>query len=198
MIYKKLILLLTIGLTFFACQKRNNEQDFVVPSDNEINKIIQAVLIQDSLDESTPIQWELKNPKIAERGDSEIPPPPPMPGTIYIDDLLSRKIDGKFFITPSDTFFIKVQSLIHLDFKIDSVLIKNNFMTEDAQQDKFEKTGKINYYRFTKPLFSKDKKKAYIQLDIICRRLCGAGLEYFLIKRNNKWIIADTRQRWIS
>jgi hypothetical protein len=51
----------------------------------------------------------------------------------------------------------------------------------------FDKANKKNYYAFSVPLFSKDRKKAVIKIESLCPGLCGTGNLVAYIKKNGKW-----------
>lgn len=52
----------------------------------------------------------------------------------------------------------------------------------------FNTSNKKNWYSFSKPLFSKDRKKAVMMIRELCPGLCGTGKTVLFRKENNKWI----------
>lgn len=60
----------------------------------------------------------------------------------------------------------------------------------------FSKTNHNNWYCFSVPLFSVDKRKAVIMVRRLCPGLCGVGWQLLFIKKNNRWT-SSTGSQWI-
>lgn len=60
----------------------------------------------------------------------------------------------------------------------------------------FNPDNKKNWYCFSVPLFSKDRKKAIMMIRNLCPGLCGTGSTVVFTKENKKWSSVDGGQ-WI-
>lgn len=60
----------------------------------------------------------------------------------------------------------------------------------------FNLSNKSDWYSFSVPLFSKDKKKAVMMIRNLCSGLCGEGKTVLFIKKNGKWTSSYGMQ-WI-
>lgn len=61
-----------------------------------------------------------------------------------------------------------------------------------------EKENSYEYLHFSKPLFSRDKQTAYIEVDYFSGGYYGDGTAYILKKVSNKWIIVNSLPLWIT
>lgn len=194
------ILLIFIAL---AC-KNKPKKTFVLPSDYEINSIVEAVIYQDSLPvlkdkhyKSKLIKFlaiDLTNLRIFFPDTTLNYPPPPDIGNISMRDLIRIQANEKPFFQDSDSSFIIYQTR-HLK----SFLLKNQMFTRlNLTTTKSEKenwrTGHM-YFSSTIPVLSLDRKHAYVERDFHCTD-CGGGNAIYLNKINNKWIIVDRRTTW--
>ena len=193
---KKLVVILFLCILFSSCEKSKSQ---IV--NDEINNIVEAIINQDSLKiDDVLFCNELKKTTI------EIPVEtkdglqfPPIPGNIYISTLLNNKVKGKPFFTSKDSLFILSQNSDTKKIKIgNTILQKLNSTTFEKELMKKEKGIPYKFYEMSIPLFSKDKQKAYVQLDYRCGSLCGHGKAYYLKKVNNNWIIVEKWRNWIS
>lgn len=51
----------------------------------------------------------------------------------------------------------------------------------------------------TLPVFSKDNKIAYVELNHYCSGgLCGSGQAIYLKKLNGRWVVSFKRMTWMS
>lgn len=62
-----------------------------------------------------------------------------------------------------------------------------NFFWDNAQLG-FSPSNRAHWYRFSIPLFSKDRKKAVMKIEDLCPGFCGWGGTYVFRNENNKWI----------
>jgi len=60
----------------------------------------------------------------------------------------------------------------------------------------FDLTNNKNWYCFSIPLFSADKKKAVMMIRDLCQGLCGTGWTVLFRKEQNKWV-SQTGGQWI-
>ena len=205
--------LLSIFLIFslLAC-KNKSERTFVLPSDDEINSIIEAVIYQDSL----PVFKDYKHFNsgrtkpdtiaidlrkiILTFPTTGVPPPPTLNSTpISMLDLLSPEVSGKEFFNKSDSSYIIYQNKHLKSFVIaKSISSKLLVTTYSRELKKWETKYFIQYYDLSIPILSTDKKKAYVEITYNCSGLCGSGKAVYLEKINNKWIIISSEMTWIS
>ena len=180
---------------------------------NIINEIVSTVLLDDSLVNFTSgtksiyicdelLKLELMNFEIINKSKSGnvIQPPPPPPRTcISVADLLNLDINGNYFFTLEDTAFLKEQGIVSNSFKIDSLNLKDfKFYSKDELLFKSVNGTLLDFYEMTLPIFSKDKCKAYLELNHFCKGLCGGGVGLFLQKHNDKWIVIHRNSTWMS
>lgn len=203
---KKIILYTVIIFAFCNCQNKKEKTSVAAEQIKDINEIVEAIIIQDSLDvfskseDSTMFCSELRKLKIhiPEKIENGLIPPPP-PRGIYITTLLSEKIIGERF-SSKDSLFILEQNSNPEKLKIEkNLLSKLNSITIEKALIKRKKSEKLfTFYKMTIPIFSIDRQKAYVELDHHCSGLCGSGLAIYLKKINGKWQIIEKRQTWIS
>jgi len=60
----------------------------------------------------------------------------------------------------------------------------------------FDLKNNKNWYCFSIPLFSTDKKKAVMMIRDLCQGLCGTGWTVLFRKEHNKWI-SETGGQWV-
>lgn len=78
-------------------------------------------------------------------------------------------------------------------------MMKNvNLMSKENARNQMKDEGLFSYYIMTIPILSKDNQKAYVELNLYCGSLCGAGMSIYLQKLNGKWTIIHPRDTWIS
>lgn len=204
---KKIIFYLVIILfTFLNCQTKNDKKDYTSDETKNINKIISAIVVQDTLD----ILKRTKNAKMfceeLKRMVVEIPFKqkdgsilPPVSDNIYINTILNDKIKGEVFFSTKDSAYLMYQNLYPKKFKLDKLYTSEWNLTSFEKEMIKRKEGKeYDYYEMTIPIFSKDQTKAYIEIDYHCGSLCGYGRGMYLQKVNEKWIIVETFRTWIS
>ncbi|MGC4104700.1 hypothetical protein [Ferruginibacter sp.] len=66
----------------------------------------------------------------------------------------------------------------------------------DNSRLKFNTANNNNWYCFSIPLFSKDRKKAVMMIRDLCPGLCGTGSTLLFIKENGKWT-SETGDWWV-
>ena len=78
------------------------------------------------------------------------------------------------------------------------LLNKINHLKLSETLDEIKKGNHKNYFIFSIPIISKNKNKAYIELDYHCGGLCGSGRAYFLEKIEGRWKVISKWKTWIS
>lgn len=71
----------------------------------------------------------------------------------------------------------------------------SNFRWDNSRLG-FSPTNDKNWYCFSRPLFSKDRKKVVMMIRNLCPGLCGTGWTVVFTKQNNKWT-SQTGGQWI-
>lgn len=183
-----------------------NEKQISPQRVEDINLIVNAIIIQDSLeilksdDHSNFLSTELRKLPIdiPERQDNGLIPPP-APGRIYLSEILNDVINNEVFFSTKDSSNLIAQNSNPSKFEIDKSVLKNiNFTTTDKEVKKQKKEDFYRFYAMTIPIFSLDNKKAYVELDYHCGTLCGYGNAIYLKKIRGKWIIVEKVKTWIS
>ncbi len=206
---KNIILYITIILVF-GCNKNVNETKINLYQTKNINEIVETVIKEDSLkvlknekinkllcDSLRNIQIYI--PSKTETNNSIYPPTPPPPNFTSIISLLNSKINGKTFFSSIDSLYILNQNHFSKNIRInENILKKINSTTTEKEILKSDSGKEYDYYEISKPIFSLDNKKAYLELNRYCGRLCGSGKVIFLEKLNGKWKIIQKYQSWIS
>ena len=200
---KKEFILLLIAFTLLNCETKSKTIEL---DSKEINAIVEAVIIQDSLN----VLKDKKGSKMfcteLEAVRIEIPvklknglTPPPFPGNQFISNILKTKINDEVFFSKKDSANIMSQSSTLEKFEIgNAISSKVNATTIEKEFKKKENGKDYNFYQMKIPIFSLDKQKAYVELNRYCGHLCGSGKAIYLKKINGKWIIIEKWRTWIS
>ncbi len=200
---KKELILLFLVFTFLNCQNKDEKTEI---DSKEINAIIAAVIIQDSLN----VFKEMKNSKMfcteLEAVKIETPVklkngliPPLFPGRQSISDILHKKINNEVFFSTKDSATIMAQSSNEEKFEVGNpILDRINTTTIEKEFTRKENGKDFNFYQMKIPIFSLDKQKAYVELNRYCGHLCGTGKAIYLRKISGKWVIVRKSRTWIS
>jgi hypothetical protein len=194
---------LIILMIAFSCQN-NKKENIAIEKNNEIEKIVECVILQDSLNvfknDSTaiPLSKELKKLKVFS-GDLNAKPVPPKPVSgIYLNDLFYYKLDITFF-PKKDSLQILAQNDVLKTYIINSPIAKRILMTTfEEQKKKSKKNLDANFLYLTIPIFSADNNKAYLEINEKCFGNCGWGKAIYLEKQNGKWKIIYKRELWVG
>jgi len=201
------IISLLLFLFLLSCKKTENKSQIEISNTKDINEIVLAIIIEDSLNvtknatNSKMFCNELikLNIYIPEKSkDGEIVPLSPLSRyAVSIEELIHYK-KSEFFKVKDSLHLLK-QNSNPQKFKIDKIIFdKINLTTKEIENNK-KKTGKpFDFYEMTIPVFSSDNQKAFVQLNHYCNGLCGNGVSLFLEKINGKWKIVDTWETWMS
>jgi hypothetical protein len=222
---KYLTIILLVFL--FSC-KKNRSREFNVPERQEITKIIEAVLYQDSLpifktnlfrdtiidvngnkivkhSASFPLSTDLRKLNIKVPDTTKNILSSPNFDSISVFRLLGQfglikyKPNGKRLIPEKDYNYLLFQNTVWTKF-----MIKNNFhdsliLTTNAEQLEKRNNGiPRRYYDLTVPIISPDGKKAYIQVTFNCSGTCGDAVAIYLEKKDKKWQIVNRQTLYVS
>ncbi len=191
-----------------SCKKDEEKTNLDSVSIENINQIVKAIIVQDSLrilkTDKTPVELfeNLRKLRIyvPTKKDIEIgtPPPPPAYAT-SINRIINTKIKDQIFFSNKDSL-----SLINQYRELDSLKINpeilRNVISTSTKKAKLKTKIDEGYYfcEMTIPLFSKDNNRAYVELAYYCGRLCGGGKSIFLEKINGEWKIIESYETWVS
>jgi len=82
---------------------------------------------------------------------------------------------------------------------IDEMLLQKekfkNFIWNNSRLG-FNMSNDKNWYCFSRPLFTKDRKKAVMMIRNLCRGLCGTGWTVIFTNEDNKWS-SKTCGQWV-
>ena len=203
---KKIILYIVILIVFSNCQNKKEETNIASEEIKNINEIVEAIIIQDSLDvfpkdeDSKMFCNELRrlNIYIPEKRNDGLIVLPPL-HDIDITKLINSTIKGERFFSSKDSLYLLEQNSNPEKLKIENDLINRlNTITIEKLKTQYKKGQRIRFYEMTIPVFSLDKQKAYVQLGYHCGRLCGNGKAIYLKKINGKWKIITKWETWRS
>ncbi|MDW8849422.1 hypothetical protein SD960_04905 [Flavobacterium sp. MMLR14_040] len=203
---KKITLYTIIIIAFCSCQKKKEKTNIALEEIKNINQIVEAIIIQDSLnvlsknEDSTMFCSELKrlNIYIPEKRNDGLNLPPP-PQDIYITELINSTIKEESFFSSKDSLYLLEQNSNPEKLKIEKDLInKLNSTTIEKAIIRNKKVRPFRFYEMTIPVLSLDRQKAYVQLGYHCGSLCGTGKAIYLKKVNGKWLIIQKWETWIS
>lgn len=198
-------LILFIVFITFCCQKKQPEKHILTQRENEIEKIVECVIYQDSLrilkndSFSIPLCLDLKKIKVYKTNENlKKMPPTPMNG-VYLKNLFYTYYELKPFFNKSDSLNLLSQNDILNNFVVDNKNFKKyKTITLDELKEKHKIKNEINYFYLTIPIFSSDNNKAYVEVVERCGGECGGAEALYLEKINNKWKITFRRQLWVS
>jgi tRNA nucleotidyltransferase/poly(A) polymerase len=203
---KKITLYTILIIVFCSCQNKKEETNIASEEIKNINEIVEAIIIQDSLnvfsksEDSTMFCSELRrlNIYIPEKRNDGLNLPPP-PQDIYITQLINSKTKEESFFSSKDSLYLLKQNSNPEKLKIGKDLInKLNSTTIEKAIIRNKKVHPFRFYEMTIPVLSLDRQKAYVQLGYHCGGLCGNGKAIYLKKVNGKWKIIEKWKTWIS
>jgi hypothetical protein len=201
----KKIILICIFLMISGCKDKGKETKLASFTDRDISEIVETILIQDSLpvfkndknSKSLCVELIKINIEIPVKRENNLPPIPF--NNITINKLLSLKIENERFFLSTDSIYLTSQNSEQKIFSLEQkVVAKINSTTNEKEISKQKRGEKYEFYEMTIPLFSKDRTKAYVELNHYCGSLCGSGKAILLSKINGKWSIVDKYRTWIS
>ncbi|WP_026838884.1 hypothetical protein [Gillisia sp. JM1] len=200
----KIILLLVI--TLLQSQNINNKSGNTSRGNNDISKIIEVIIFHEDLNiltkklKTTKFCSELKKIEIeVPVGYNEGLISAPAPENRYITTILYDNISDEVFFSSKDSSFILAQNSNPKRIKIDKKITdKLNTTTFQNELKKINNGEDYDFYEMSIPIFSFDKRTAYVELDHRCGHLCGNGRAFYLRKINGKWKIIENFRTWKS
>jgi hypothetical protein len=182
------IILIFTFFSLLSCKNSESKTQIEISKAKDINEIVQAIIIEDSLNVSKKakdsrmfceelLKLNIYVPEKPKNGKTP-PPPPPSFNDVSVEDLLHYKKSGLF--NAKDSLHLLEQNSNPQKFKINKILFeKVNLTTREIEINK-RKTGKpFSFYEMTIPVFSRDNQKAFVQLNHYCGGLCGNGVSLY-------------------
>ncbi len=215
--------LLMVILFFIACGKREEKIVIEQPQPMEIrevseeeidefNLIVEAIIDQNNLDvlksdkdtENLLLEFLIKTPidlneiDLDENNSEEIKLPP-IPGHIYISELIGNRFENKVYFTSEDSLYIMQQNTYPDSIKIAATILEKANTKENVKQ-KLKENPDLYFGEFeiSIPILSKDRQTAYVELGYFCGALCGNGSVLILKKIHGKWKVVEDISSWIS
>jgi hypothetical protein len=186
----------------FSCHQP--KADYQYPGRREIIDIIETIIKEKKLsvviDTSNhwgrPMASDLDKLVVLEPMKLDSFQPPSLSKSI--ENLMTIAVNGKRFFIQDDSDYILSQNKVFKHIDLAKEFTGKYYLTTTAIENK--RTGNYgnSYYSFSVPIFSKDMKRVYIELDDNCRGLCGSGGYFLLEKVNYRWKIITYKMLWIS
>lgn len=203
-IMTKLLIIACLFL-FIGCLENKPGKAFLPPNKKDINDIIQAVVMQDSLLfpdtdnlKQIPLSVNLRKLRVIVPDTTNNFPPPIDHSKISIFTLFNSLVNHQRFFERSDSsYFLSQNNSIDTCTIDKSITEKLAVTTLDEQQQKIDSGKLVHYYDLTIPILSADQMKAYIELTNNCSG-CGGATGIYLKKANNKWIVAGWLRLWMN
>jgi hypothetical protein len=198
---KKFLSILIIILSF-SCKDKNER--IVEERKVEIEKIIECVILQDSLNvfksdsNAIPLSRELKKLIVYSlTSNMEKIPPKPENG-IYLKDLFYYYLDEDFLLKKDSLNILNQNQTLKRHLIENSFSRKIKLTTFQEQRVKAKSNVEADFLYLSIPIFSADNRKAYIEITEICFGNCGWGKALYLTKENGKWKILYEKELWIG
>ncbi|MEM0577535.1 hypothetical protein [Flavobacterium polysaccharolyticum] len=189
---------------FFILSCKNNSKNIIIEQNSEIKKVIECVIMDDSLNilrsDSIPIPLskELNKLKVYRLKMTNNKRPPKPEKGIYLEDLFYYRLDNKF-IPEKDSLYLLNQNESVKTYVIENTFQKKiNLTTFKEQKDKRKANKNAEFVYLTFPIFSSDNAKAYLEIVNVCFGDCGSGQAVYLEKKNGKWQIVYEHQLWVG
>ena len=174
----KRVLVLCFIMTLWSCERRLTTND-------EIYDLVQFVIADQGLVKTHGLQIEPEENCNLDKSDKDF-----LTGLI-VDEPISdtTTYSGKFELTIPTTFEIRLTKCLTQD-DVDFMLnqkTENKTLKWDNSRLGFDLNNSSDWYVFSVPLFSRDKKKAVMMVRHLCKGLCGTGWTLLLTKENGTW-----------
>ena len=204
---KNIIFYIFIILTFCNCENKKENYNLSTGEIKDINEIVEAVIIQDSLGVFSKSEDSIMFCSELRKLNIYIPPKKtnddfvllPKQDGAYITNLIPTKIKGISFFSSKDSLYLLKQNSNPKKLKIEKTIAdKLNVTTIGKVEKRRKNKQRSRFYEMTIPIFSLDRQSAYVELDYQCGGLCGSGQVIFLKKIKAKWKIIVQWRNWIS
>lgn len=187
-------------LILIGCSK----SEFDIEERNEdINSVIKIIIETESINvlknnsENNKIAQFLKKVKVVlPNPDKNIISPPNRDGR-ELDDVYNSKSERVF--SKNDSLYLLSQNINPDSLEIsDKLKEKYNYaQLSKILMDRHD-GNYYQYYEFEIPMFSKDNKTAYIELNYHSKGYFGKRIAYVLKNENGNWKVVDRRLTWIN
>lgn len=188
-----LLILIGCSKSEFNIQERNED----------INSIVATIIETDSINvlknnpENNQIVQFLKKVKIVLPNTNKDIIAPINNDEIILDKIYNSKFERAF--SKNDSLYLLSQNFNPDSLEISNKLKEKYNYSELSNIFKDRDGGKYyQYYEFEIPLFSKDNKTAYVEMNYHSESYFGKGIAYILKNENGKWKIIDRRGTWIN
>jgi hypothetical protein len=170
-----------------GCHANQQKAIHKLPTDKDIKEIVESIISQDSLlfNNSNSNNFGLTKLRklriIVPEENSHVPPPPPSPEMVYINDLFELTVENKPIFKKEDYDYLLFQNDSLPEFEFDSNISKKYIIASD--KNSFDKA----LYSFSIPIFTSDNNFAYVQSSQYYSKQ-WLGTNYFILKRQNgRW-----------
>ena len=201
----KNFILLSFFLIISSCKKEEKEI-FDAPKLDDINKVIEAVILQDSLpvfkkdtsSESISLQLNKIDVKVMPSKNKGDLFDLEEPGNyVYVQQLLYLSKKHSAFFPKKDSTYLLYQNEIYKSLNIDSSFSKK-LKTISFEETQADKSGwDKHYYSISIPIFSKDGNTAYVEWNLYAGDY-GTGFGIILKREKGIWKIIQGNRTWIS
>lgn len=200
----KNFILLSFFLIISSCKKEEKEI-FDAPKLDDINKVIEAVILQDSLNvfkkdtssESISLQLNKIDVKVMpSRKANELIAPEEPGNYVYVQQLLYSSKKHSAFFPKKDSTYLLYQNEVHRSLNIDLTFSKK-LKTISFKESQADKYSSMPYYTLSIPIFSKDGNTAYVEGNHYFGD-GGGGWALVLKRKNGQWKIVDIFRTWFS
>lgn len=195
-----------ISILTISCKTEMEQEKFLLPNRSEIVNIIETIISEkkipvkrDSLEYiHMPFASDLEKLHVYLPDTSIKEIVPPQINGVSITKLLLIDVNGVKFFNQKDSTFFHYQNDTLKTINLHKELELKYYLTTSKEQDTMKKRGGESFWSMSVPIFSKDLKKVYIEVNNYCYGLCGSGGYFLLEKINENWTIKDYQRTWIS
>ena len=189
-----------------------------MPSEKEISDIVEVILLQsrnpifldssilnttsgkeksnfEEIETLAKLSVELEKFTVVNfnlNSEDSIPSPPQSINFITLIEF--NYPDSSKYFTLADTTYIQYQNDNSQNFAYLGNYLNQLNITEPIRSNEITEPQ----YGLSVPIFSNDKKTAYVEVTYHCNGLCSEAFGYILVKENNAWKIAKKKLIWIS
>ncbi|WP_281234328.1 hypothetical protein [Flavobacterium gelatinilyticum] len=158
----------------------NSKDSYAVCSSFKKLKINTESIYTDSTKKIEIVKLPKRLPRIYENSE------------IYIEKLLNANFNGEKIFKNKDSLNFVEQNNCFLNYRLPKT---TSGKVKTISVSKIEKAE--DYLILSIPIFSKDNKKAYIQMDYYPKRY-QYGISVYLEKKDNVWKITTSKEHWSS